>query len=274
MSRSQRPIWLGADARGWDHVRVHLNVLSDGRLGVYEIAAYVGLAAHAESTETGETGASLATLAAYLQCSESRMRTAVNTLSEAGWIGIEPPDALERVKLGVAPRYQLMPPPTPVRGEGVANGTPSPEGSPPSTTAKGPLHEKEGSADCTSLTSQRKKSSESPTSATPDAVRLCDLLADLIEANGSKRPNVTATWLTECDRLMRLDDKTPEKVETAIRWCQADPFWKGVILSMPKLRQKYDHLRLAAKRGRGDSQPANPNASVLEDWRQRRAARG
>jgi hypothetical protein len=41
-----------------------------------------------------------------------------------------------------------------------------------------------------------------------------------------------------------------------IRWCQADEFWRGNILSMPKLREKYDQLRLKALERR--EKPAPP----------------
>lgn len=81
-----------------------------------------------------------------------------------------------------------------------------------------------------------------------DVDRLCTLLADLIEANGSKRPTVTNTWRVECDRLIRLDGKTPAKIEACIRWCQQDPFWRANILSMPTLRKQYERLRLNAQR--------------------------
>jgi hypothetical protein len=81
-----------------------------------------------------------------------------------------------------------------------------------------------------------------------DVERLCNLLADLVEANGSKRPTITDTWRVECDRLIRIDGKTPDKIERAIRWSQRDPFWRANVLSMPTLRAKYDQLRLARER--------------------------
>ncbi len=113
----------------------------------------------------------------------------------------------------------------------------------------------------------------------PEAVRLCELLADLIEANGTKRPNVTKTWLTACERLIRIDERTPERIERAIRWCQADPFWRSNILSMPKLRDHYPALRLQALRSRpqphaGTKDVLPPHAGAtapppgqsLEEW--------
>ena len=75
---------------------------------------------------------------------------------------------------------------------------------------------------------------------------LCNLLADLIEKNGSKRPVVTNSWLIEADRMQRLDGRSVEQIRRAIEWCQHDHFWRANILSMPKLREKYDQLRLKA----------------------------
>lgn len=110
-------------------------------------------------------------------------------------------------------------------------------------------------------TSNRDLQDQEQDPADAEVDRLCTLLADLIEANGSKRPTITARWRTECDRLLRLDGRAPEKIEACIRWCQADPFWRGNILSMPTLRQKYDQLRLAAKR---DPKPKGTLSQIRE----------
>lgn len=101
-----------------------------------------------------------------------------------------------------------------------------------------------------------------------DAARLAHLLADLIEANGSKRPNVTWTWVQDIERLIRIDERTPRQVENMIRWCQADDFWRGNILSARKLRAKYDQLRLAAMRTNGNGHrptKAERNQQVITD---------
>ena len=79
-----------------------------------------------------------------------------------------------------------------------------------------------------------------------DIEQLCTHLAEWIFTNGSKRPAITNAWRTEARLLL---DKDERELATAIRlidWCQADPFWRGNILSMPKFRSKYDQLRLAA----------------------------
>lgn len=94
--------------------------------------------------------------------------------------------------------------------------------------------------------------------ATP--MYLAGLLADLIEQNGSRRPTVTKSWVTEIDRMIRLDERSPDLVEKCIRWAQADSFWRANIMSPAKLRKHYDRLRLdsiAAKQSNG-RKPLDP----------------
>jgi hypothetical protein len=87
----------------------------------------------------------------------------------------------------------------------------------------------------------------------------CNLLADLIEANGSKRPAVTDKWQSDMERLNRIDERSWEQITKAIEWCQADDFWRGNIMSPAKLRKQYDQLRLAAQRN-------TSKASSLRLW--------
>ena len=77
-----------------------------------------------------------------------------------------------------------------------------------------------------------------------DVEALCTLLADLIEANGSKRPAITKRWRDAARLMLDSDGRALAEAERVIRWSQADGFWKTNILSMPKLREKYDQLRL------------------------------
>jgi hypothetical protein len=82
----------------------------------------------------------------------------------------------------------------------------------------------------------------------PDVAAICERLADLIEANGSKRPAITAAWRDAARLMLDRDGRSIEEAMGAIEWSQQDPFWKGNILSMPTLRKQYDRLRLAANR--------------------------
>jgi len=92
--------------------------------------------------------------------------------------------------------------------------------------------------------------------ARADVERLCAHLADRIEANGSKRPAITKRWRDSARLMLDRDGRTEQQVTTAIDWCQDSEFWRSNILSMPKLREKYDQLRLQASRKPGSSRQA------------------
>jgi hypothetical protein len=79
-----------------------------------------------------------------------------------------------------------------------------------------------------------------------DVERICAHLADKIAANGSKRPRITDRWRTAARLLLDNDGRTVDQVMRAIDWCQADAFWRANVMSMPKLRERYDQLRLKA----------------------------
>lgn len=101
-----------------------------------------------------------------------------------------------------------------------------------------------------------------------DIDRLCSHLASRIQANGSKRPVVNAKWRDAARLLIDKDGRTEEQVRAAIDWCQDNEFWRANILSMPKLREKYDQLRMHAMRGRTSAQ-ANSNLDVVARYMQR-----
>lgn len=84
-----------------------------------------------------------------------------------------------------------------------------------------------------------------------DVERLLDLLDSELTRNGVKRLPKRNKANRDAIRLMIDRDGIPEdQVEGAIRWCQADEFWRGNILSASKLREKYEQLRAQAARGR------------------------
>ena len=99
-------------------------------------------------------------------------------------------------------------------------------------------------------------------SSREDVERLCVHLADRIEGNGSKRPNITQDWRTAARLMIDRDGRTEEQIRTAIDWCQDDEFWMRNVMSMPTLRKQYDRLRLAAQQQqRGSS--AKPAAKQV-----------
>jgi hypothetical protein len=103
----------------------------------------------------------------------------------------------------------------------------------------------------------------------PDVERLCARLADRIEANGSKRPVISRKWRDAARLLIDKDGRTEEQVSACIDWSQDDEFWRGNIMSMPTLREKYDRLRLDAIRkmkaasGKSSRQPSDTDYNEL-----------
>lgn len=92
----------------------------------------------------------------------------------------------------------------------------------------------------------------------PDVEHLCTLLADLIESNGSKRPTITQRWRNAARLLIDKDGYTSEQVTWMIKWTQSNEFWRANILSMPKLREKFDQLKLTAQRDAHTKQAKRP----------------
>lgn len=86
-----------------------------------------------------------------------------------------------------------------------------------------------------------------------EEIRLANLLAELIIANGSKKPKVTKRWYSDIEKLHRIDGRSYEQIEAAIKWSQNDSFWVANIQSPGSLRAKYDQMRLQAQRGQKQS---------------------
>lgn len=109
---------------------------------------------------------------------------------------------------------------------------------------------------------------------------LSHLLADLVAANDpdGKRPTVTQRWATEEDRMLRLDNRKPEEARRLIEWTQADSFWRGNVLSMPRFREQYGRLYQAAvaanqqARGQPKLSPAQKRAQEVRRKREERQA--
>jgi hypothetical protein len=120
---------------------------------------------------------------------------------------------------------------------------------------------REGKGKKNNNTSAKPPRDETPR---PDVERICDHLADRIAANGSKRPAVTKAWRDAARLMLDRDGRTEEQILAAIDWCQGHEFWRSNILGLPKLRDKYDQLRLQATR-------SSPGASVVPIDRRQQA---
>ena len=96
-----------------------------------------------------------------------------------------------------------------------------------------------------------------------DIERLCEHLAERIAEDGSKRPGITKGWQDAARLMLDKDGRSEEEIHAAIDWCQSHSFWRTNILSMPKLREKFDQLRKVA----ASEQQRPRTGSRNEEWR-------
>jgi hypothetical protein len=107
-----------------------------------------------------------------------------------------------------------------------------------------------------SLVVKEKNNSPNPEKDPPepetDALKLSKLLFSLFKERDekAKEPNFQ-TWAIHIDRLIRIDQRTPEEIEAVIRWCQANEFWQNNILSTEKLRDQFTQLILKMNKTTG-----------------------
>lgn len=84
------------------------------------------------------------------------------------------------------------------------------------------------------------------------ALRLATLLANKIllhtpkryELRPAKKESTIDKWTIHIERLHKLNGYGWQEIDDVIVWCQNDSFWKSVILSGKKLRDKFDTLIL------------------------------
>jgi chlorite dismutase len=61
-----------------------------------------------------------------------------------------------------------------------------------------------------------------------------------------KEPNLQS-WANDVRLMMERDNRTEEQISYLMDWVQNDSFWKTNILSVSKLREKYDQLVMRVK---------------------------
>lgn len=108
----------------------------------------------------------------------------------------------------------------------------------------GSLVETEGKTESEGKKKRRKRRPDNP-----EAERLCNLFADSLGAPvGAIRPNVTDEWVTDMDKLMRLDGRPVNEVEGFIRWLgegthPVAEWWQPNIRSPKTLRKQWDRVK-------------------------------
>lgn len=81
-----------------------------------------------------------------------------------------------------------------------------------------------------------------------DVELLCNTLVEHLIANGVRKTKATVNETSRREARLLLDhDKVPlEEAMRILHWSQRDSFWKTIIISMKKFRDKFDQLRMRA----------------------------
>jgi hypothetical protein len=98
-----------------------------------------------------------------------------------------------------------------------------------------------------------------------DVEGLCRYFALAISRNGAKA-TITEKWRTEARLLLDKDEREPSEIRSVIDWSTSDSFWRVNVLSVPKLREKYDQLRLAMQRENPRPAHEDPHKEHLSQW--------
>jgi DNA-binding transcriptional ArsR family regulator len=211
---------------------------------------------------------SVAVLATETGLDRRTVQRHLDALDEAGWLSRVRPSEREQW-FGHRVRYRLLLPAWAVVAEDpeevaedhgvVAQDRTGAAGNRPEGVTEPPLSRSTDSTDAEQI---KRPSSAKPRKPKPeppreDVDRICKYLVEWIVKNGSKRPNITDTWRTEARLLIDKDGRPLAEIRDVIAWSQRDNFWKSNILSMPKLREKYDQMRLQAEREKTDGTAKN-----------------
>jgi len=103
---------------------------------------------------------------------------------------------------------------------------------------------------------------------------LAELLKSRLKENNPKVkiPKKLNAWVNDCRLMRERDNRTPDEIRTVIDFSQADPFWQANILSMAKLRAKFDQLWLKAQNnGNGHKAEPPPKPTAKQVIAERRA---
>ena len=111
--------------------------------------------------------------------------------------------------------------------------------------------------------SDEKKRARAKKPPSESGLKLANHLWQVILANNPKAritDRQVENWAREADLMLRQDGRTGEEILSVMEWSQRDHFWRTNILSMGKLREKFDQLTLK-KRRENEQQGANHGTS-------------
>lgn len=112
---------------------------------------------------------------------------------------------------------------------------------------------------------EKRREKKEPSAPADEPVRsdvegLCRYFLGRLTANGVQAA-ITDRWRTEARLLLDRDKRDAAEIRTVIDWATSDTFWRSNVLSVPKLREKYDQLRLGMERERPATSSGNPHTA-------------
>jgi hypothetical protein len=97
--------------------------------------------------------------------------------------------------------------------------------------------------------------------------KLSDYLFQKIKENNPdhKPPNLKQ-WANDVRLMIDRDKRTVEQITYVIDWCQSNSFWKANILSISKLREKFDRLVAQIKADKSKPNKHTRRQEMIPDW--------
>lgn len=124
-----------------------------------------------------------------------------------------------------------------------------------------------GSNDAPTRPDPTRPSKEEPNGSSPkieerpDIDRVIGGFSDMLKANDVKhKPG--QTWRNSARLLIDRDGYTPDQILYVARYATGDEFWKSNILSLPKLREKFEALKIKAQ-AHNNPQSQRPDRSAM-----------
>ena len=91
-----------------------------------------------------------------------------------------------------------------------------------------------------------------------DVSAVLDFFNSSLEAREVKpKKNPPDSWIRAARLMLDNDGRTIDQIQRCCEWLVTDSFWASNVLSLPKLREKYDQLRLNAQKSTPKQQPVN-----------------
>ena len=91
-------------------------------------------------------------------------------------------------------------------------------------------------------------------------------MAASVQRRTGRAPRTTTAWRTQARLMIDRDGRTVEEITRIIDWVEGNDFWRANVLSVPKLRQKFDTLRLQSQRPQGRPQDGQVFYDLAEQF--------